>query len=338
MKKENHIGILIEKFRNGTVSHEELAVLLSYFRENQPQGELLDFYEHVWEKASGDNIEANSENSFSGILNEINREEGQPFGKTIRWTGNLWKYAALFIIAFAISWLVNNLVHDRKSAMATTYQNIEVPYGSRSKVELPDGSKVTLNAGSKLRYANGFGNTNRYVDLKGEAFFEVKKDLEHPFYVNTPGIKIKVTGTTFNVKAYPEEKSIETTLITGTIQLYNTGNPKEDVALAVLTPGQKALYEKGRDHEILVTDVLKPELAVAWTDDQFVFDNVSFEELAIRIERWYDVEIILNYPALKNARFSGRFDKETIEQAMKALTLVTPFHFKIEKNKISIYK
>jgi ferric-dicitrate binding protein FerR (iron transport regulator) len=337
MMKGKNIGYLIEKFRNGSVSDEELSVLLGYFKENEPEGELLEFYEQVWNRTSGESAQANPERSFPGLLSEINQEGGS-YEKPVRLWSNIWKYAALIVVTFSIAWLANNLVHNRNSGNVITYQNIEVPYGSRSKVELPDGSKVTLNAGSRLRYENGFGNSTRIVFLEGEAFFDVKKDSDHPFYVNTLGVRIKVTGTTFDVKAYPEEDNIEATLITGRVQMFMSNDQQEERPAAILYPGQKALYEKGKGREIRVSEVPKPELAIAWADDQFVFDNVSFEELSVRIARWYNVEIILNYPALKTARFSGRFDKETIEQAMKALTLVTPFHFSIEKNRITINK
>lgn len=356
MKGKLNIESLIEKFNQGTISHDELAVLIEYFRENNPSGELMSVYQHAWENAASEHSEINSAQLYSQVISRIDTDVEEE--KPARILANIWRYAAIFIVAFAISWFINNQTTNDKPA-SITYQNIEVPYGSKTKVQLPDGSYVTLNSGSKLKYANGFGDNSRTVFLEGEAFFDVNKNKAMPFYVNVSGIKIKVLGTTFNVKAYPEEKTVETTLITGSVQIYKADNETETTPMATLQPSEMAVYEKKSgelkksdsdvakvaeeiasvpEKEIEVQQNINTELSTAWKNNELVFNNERFEDLTKRIERWYNVEIELNHPGLKEARFSGKFDKETLEQAIKALTLVTPFQYKIEKNHIWIYK
>jgi len=361
MKHNIDIENLIGKFKTKSISHEELAVLVEYFKENDPGNELLNLYQKAWDNAAFEMNETNASKIYSSVLSKINVETGtyEISEKPSRFLNKFLKYAAVFLIAFSISWFINNQFKNWKAENAgITYQKIEVPYGSKTKVDLPDGSHVTLNSGSKLKYAASFGNKSRTVYLEGEAFFDVKKNSDLPFYVNVSGLKIKVLGTSFNVKAYPEEKTIETTLISGKVQIYNAGFDNEKNLIATLMPSQKAVYEKKsgqiaklekEDYSasdkaqvpvklIIIQNEVKVELTTAWKDNYLVFDNERFVDLTTRIERWYNVEIILNHPDLKNARFSGKFDKETIEQAMKALTFVTPFHYKIEKNKITITK
>lgn len=267
------------------------------------------------------------------------------------------KIAAIFILGFGISWMMHNQVNQRVNvADAIRYQKIYVPYGSKTKLELPDGTKVTLNSGSSLKYPLQFGIKTRDVFLEGEAYFDVKKDKTKPFYVNTAGIHIKVLGTSFNVKSYPEEKTVETTLITGSVQIYSDKNMKTDANPILLKPNQKAIYTKStgfianqnitdskkaeakvRIEPIRVQSIVKTELFTSWKDNRLEFDNELFRDVIVKMERWYNVEVDVNNSALKEARFSGKFDKENIEQAMKALVVVTPFRYEINKNKIRIY-
>lgn len=352
MKEIQYIEDLIAKFNRNDISPDEMALLLDYFKSHEPTNELMEVYQRVWESASASGSSINSEAAYSGIMKGIDQEK-IPVRKLTAFT--VIKYAAIFILAFGMSWFIHNAVNKSESH-SVSYQHIEVPYGSKSKIELPDGSIVTLNSGSRLRYRNNFGSDSRIVFLEGEAFFDVKKSKTVPFYVNAAGIKIKVLGTSFNVKAYPEEKTIETTLVTGRIEIYKSNTKDETQPLVTLNPSQKAIYERTSEaialtgtekaeetntsvpEKIQVQKDINPEQSTAWKDNWLVFDNEPFVDLITRMERWYDVEIELNHPGLKEARFSGRFDKETIEQALKALTIVTPFQYEIKKNKIFIYK
>jgi transmembrane sensor len=371
MKNELKIESLVYKFNIGAISLDELAALIAFLKHHEPDNAMLELYQKTWDNASNYSVDIKSQkiyNSISqklklnqnGSINNIGKEN--VFSPGLQFWSSTMKYAAIFVLAFGLSWVLHNLfTRNATESYTQQYQKIEVPYGSKSEVELPDGTRITLNSGSNLRYPVQFGTKTRTVYLQGEAFFEVKKDKLKPFFVNTSGISIKVLGTTFNVKAYPEEKTVETTLLTGSVEIFTPNGEKDNIPSVQLKPNQKAIYtklegiiiEKGKiKNEVdsiqvipqkissgfLVQNKVKTELFTAWKDNRLEFDNERFKDLIVKIERWYDVDIDLNYSALNEARFSGKFDKETIEQAMKALTLVTPFHYEIRKNRITITK
>ncbi len=362
MKEKGNIDDLIRKFKEGNISFEEFSLLSSYFKENEPKGEMLLFFEQIWTEAQRNDYGVADNSKLEKIKRKIRNENNKPSQPNLFL--RIVRYAAILFIGFGISYFFFSQGKNVPQQYISSYQQISVPYGSKSTVILPDGSTVILNSGSKLKYPNNFGNDSRMVTLEGEGYFDVKKDKKKPFFVNVSGIKVKVLGTTFNVKAYPEEESIETSLITGSIEIYKDDNSDEKTPLVVLKPNQRAILEKSsksilqvnnkkQDEQGKIFEPVKPALketisvktgaetiaSVAWKDNKLIFNNELFSDIVTRIERWYGVEIIVdNYRELEETRLSGKFDKETVEQAIEALRYATPFKFKIEKNIITITK
>jgi ferric-dicitrate binding protein FerR (iron transport regulator) len=362
MKVSDNIDDLIRKFKEGIISFEEFSSLSSHFTTNEPKGEILDYFDQLWNEAEEHkNIDADP-TKINRITRRIKASEPVELKREYNLLLRLTKYAAVLLIGFGISFFFSNKKKATPIISENTYQQISVPFGSKSSIILPDGSTVILNSGSKIKYPNNFGSQTRVVTLEGEGYFEVKKDTKKPFIVNASGIKIKVLGTTFNIKAYPDEKNIETSLITGSIEIYKDDNSSGKNPLIVLKPNQKAILEKtsqlvsvdkGKADENKIFEPIKHALkesiavksgnetktTIAWKDNKLIFNNELFSEITRRIERWYDVEItVIDYPELENTRLSGKFDKETVEQAIEALRYATPFKFKIEKNIITIKK
>lgn len=366
------IAKLIEKTKKGTLSNPEIHSLLDYLNDREPGVEIDSLYQRIWKETPEVNNDIDSKWIYQQILSKITVETGSSveresetsksylsLGNSKRFWLPLLRYAAVFVLAFALLWLFQP-IHPAKESVsfANQFQRVVVPYGSKTKVELPDGSVVTLNSGSSLRYAsNDFNNNKRNVLLEGEGFFEVKKDSSRPFYVNTPGTKVKVLGTTFNVKAYLDESTEEMTLVTGFVEIYAGSDIKEEEKPVMLKPNEKAVFVRSTG-KISRLDPLpenttaepvkletikhqsnaKTEQIISWKDNRLIFDNESFSSLVVKLERWYDVKISVNYPELNNARFTGKFDKETVEQVFNALVTVTPFRYEIRKNQIIITK
>lgn len=241
--------------------------------------------------------------------------------------------------------------------------------GSKTRLVLPDSTLVWLNAGSKLTYPNDFKHAPvRAVDLCGEAFFEVKHDEDHPFIIHTKYLDIRDIGTAFDVKAYPQDGVTEATLIRGVIEVALRKYPAEKL---VLKPNEKIAYysndannklkkytargsagvEKKSVHPAVNINVpLKIEKIIpvinpagdslvsetAWVNNQLVFRSEKFEDLAVRLERWYDVKINIQNGEVSDYTFTGIFQGETIEQALKELQMIRPFHFTMDKNNIEI--
>jgi ferric-dicitrate binding protein FerR (iron transport regulator) len=368
MENNMQIEKLTEKFRLGTISYEEMVFLLNYLKDKEPRSEILVYYQNVWDKAEEYRNDINSQSLYNQITRTIGISsdgsmQSKERRKEISLTGNIksiMRYAAVFILTFGLSWLVHGYFWNKTatSPIADQIQKVEVPLGSKSRIILPDGSVVTLNSGSSLKYStSNFNSGSRSVFLTGEGFFSIAKDSARPFYATTTGIKVKVLGTTFNIKAYPDENIEEATVVTGEVEIYASSDKKEKGKLIVLKPNQKAVFIKSENDFLpndnkMASPIIKPatlktvnlqtsskiEQTISWKEDKLIFDNEPFSNLVIRIERWYNVKIEVKYQELNSARFTGKFDKETLEQVLNALVTVTPFKYTIKQNIITITK
>jgi transmembrane sensor len=368
MENKMHIEELIKKFHQGTLSNEEMTFLLSYLKDKKPQHEILAYYQNMWDKPDEFKNDINSENLYNQIAKKIGISPEEKSETIIIPNKTLFtcqvrlalRYAAVFIFAFGLSWLIHLHFVNRTTISPVTVteqiQTMEVPYGSKSRIVLPDGSVVNLNSGSVLKYSStDFNSESRSVFLTGEGYFSVTKDSERPFYVSTTGIRLKVLGTTFNLKAYPDEETEEATLVSGKVEIYASNDNTETGKPVVLKPNQKAVFLKSEKRILpvdsaMISQTIAPvklqavklqpksitEQAISWKENQLVFDNEPFSSLVTRIERWYNVKLFVNYPELNSARFTGKFDKETLEQVLKALVTVTPFNYNIKQNLITI--
>jgi len=371
MEEKMQIEKLIEKFYLGSLTDNEMVFLLNYLRDKEPQNEILSHYLTMWDEAGKYNEEIDSNSIYDKIVRKVgfSRVSLKSVTKSPDRTGfrayiiAFMRYAAVFVFAFGLFWLTQSVLIKKttaaKTALGDQITRVEVPLGSKSRVILPDGSVVNLNSGSTLMYSSsGFDSLNRSVFLTGEGFFNVAKDTARPFYVTTPGIKFKVLGTTFNIKAYPDENTEEATLVTGSVEIYASADKVDNGNPIVLKPNQTAVFVKSGKviptidpSKVLVTKKnpvklkslnLQPasttEQIISWKENRLVFDNQKFSDLIVQIERWYDVKITVDYQELLSARFTGKFDKETIEQVLQALASVTPFNYKIKQNLITISK
>ena len=278
--------------------------------------------------------------------------------------------------------LLYSLSRHTRSTSSATDGNTEfsVTLGARRQLTLPDGTKVWLNAGSRLSYDSDMLRKDiRAVSLSGEAFFDVAKDKNHCFIIHTDKIAIRVLGTSFNVKAYPRDKITETTLMAGSVELTVNKRPYQKI---ILKPKEKfALLDNAPDNGIdgsldsatrgvigdaptdsasaksghtpgahranketlVIQDVVPIEVddkeyvkEVSWVEDNFVFQNETLEELAPKMERWFNVQIKIDNARIRALHFSGIFHKETIGQALSALQFIQPFKFKITDNHVYI--
>ncbi|MGE6356223.1 FecR family protein [Flavobacterium sp. NPDC079362] len=214
------------------------------------------------------------------------------------------------------------------------YNTLKVPYGKRFKLTLSDGTVVSLNSGTTLRYPEQFGiNGKRNVYLTGEAFFEVAKDKEHPFIVSANQVDVEVLGTKFNVSAYPENPTVNSTLVEGSIQMYEVEN-KQNVIL--LKPNQMATWQN--NSKKITTKEVDPAFYSAWTKGELAFKDTPFSTIAKIIQRTYDVEIINENTVLARQNFTGtiKISESSVENILELLKRDTPFNYSIKGNTITI--
>ena len=211
---------------------------------------------------------------------------------------------------------------------ATIYNTLLTPRGGEYQITLSDGTKVWLNASSSLRYPTQFNEQERRIYLSGEAYFEVAKDVAHPFIVSTGSMNLTVLGTKFNVNSYPDDPEQKTTLAEGAVRISNTvqeGGRPEDV---VLTPGMASVIQRG-DAGISVhtTDV---EASLAWKNGLFVFSNESLGAIMRRLSRWYDVEVKYDDDVNDRLHFTGRIRRyENITGILKLLEMTGKVRFSL---------
>ncbi|KUJ63505.1 iron dicitrate transport regulator FecR [Flavobacteriaceae bacterium CRH] len=221
-------------------------------------------------------------------------------------------------------------VQDEKVA----YNSLTVPYGKRFKLTLSDGTVVSLNSGTTLKYPEQFGlNGKRNVYLTGEAFFEVAKDKQHPFIVNANQAAIEVLGTKFNVSAYPENPTVNSTLVEGSIQMSEIADASNSVLLA---PNQMATWQN--NSKKFVTKAVDATFYSAWTKGELAFKDTPFSIIAKIIQRTYDVEIINENAVLAKQNFTGtiKISESSVENILELLKRDTPFNYTIEENTITI--
>lgn len=217
-------------------------------------------------------------------------------------------------------------------------------------IKLPDSSTVILNAGSELLLDKDFGRENRSVNLKGEALFEVQHDAEKPFIVGVEGYDVKVLGTVFNVKAYPGDKKSETSLISGKVEIYlkhtaaayKTLLPKEKFVivkdLETLKAASTPADIKPRSTAIMPLSYNRNQVNVetAWSQNRLVFENETFSDIRQKLERWFNVQIIFEDKIVEQYTFTATFEKEDINQVMKALQASYGFKYNIKGKEIKI--
>lgn len=240
-------------------------------------------------------------------------------------------------------------------------KSISTRNGARQHLLLPDGSSVWLNAGSRLLYdTTRFGDTVREVELSGEAFFDVVSVHQPaasggqaiPFIIHTPQIDVHVLGTAFNVKSYPGDAQTETSLVRGKVEvtIHNRSNEK-----IILRPNEKLVVANDpatepadgtpaytKSQPIVSLSKLSytgPDSIVAetaWIYNKLAFDNESFAEVAAKMERWYNVQFVFGNKQTQQLRFTGVFEKETLQQALDYMAITAPFHYSITNSKVII--
>src|SRR5215204_2722264 len=360
---ENRFWNLLAKKLSGDASLEELQELETLLKLNPQWIYAADIIESLWKSKDHHDPSFDSELAFEQHIDQL-KEKGINFTDLqtpVYFTDQISKpiltrkksYLLFGLSTIVILVLVFFLRSNNTSDIVTPppqkfYSEVSTRLGSKSKLILPDSSVVYLNAGSKLTYDKYFGSANRNATLSGEAYFDVKKSTV-PFIIHANGLQIKVLGTAFNVKSYPNEKTTETSLIRGRVEITNTKRPGE---VFILNPNEKLIISNelkeektGVKHKI-EPKVVKGALTVtadntvvetSWVENKLIFQDESFEEVARKMERWYNVRIEIKDEELGKLNVGGGpFENETIQQALVALQIAFQFKFTMNDNYIII--
>jgi ferric-dicitrate binding protein FerR (iron transport regulator) len=357
---------LISGYLNKELTATETNELVNWIKQNKVNKQYFDECCEIWitTKASLKNPGYNVQKGFWKFKQKIRAGEELRLGsdKTSLFRIMI-RYAAIFIIAFSISgFLFYYIGKNRVTYPKQGYSELVVPMGSRARFTLPDGTEVTLNAGSTLRYDNLFGLNERVVSLEGEGYFKVSKDASKSFIVRTSHVNITALGTEFNVKAYSVDKTVETTLVNGSIEVEPAVSSSK-YEITVLKPNQKLTFykedstfvdETAKQKEKIQPDIQRApvqkaisihrsvkenvnvEPVVSWKENRWIFEQKSLSQIAVELERKFDVQINFDSEHLKEFRFTGTIIAEPIEQVLEVMSISAPINFRLKGRVVTL--
>ncbi len=366
-RNSNHIEQIIARFLEGTISDEESDLFTAWLKESKENRKTYFSYKNVWLEAKTPDDQGFVDQSWNRLRLRTILRENDRRSITYGWHDYLVRFsiAASILILVGVS-LFFGTAARRLSRFDQTVHEIHVPLGSRTSVTLPDGTNVWLNAGSTLTYNAGFGRRNRDVSLVGEAYFDVQERRRLPLLVQTRDMDIRVLGTKFNVKAYPEENKTEATLVSGQIEVFLS---IDDVSARniMLSQNQRLIYSHVKKSVVFENTTIKehsdtlpakdkaPERLVvspgvvlahvrntdeyiSWKDGKLVFKSEPLKTLIPKLERFYNVNICFKDPSIQDNVYSGILQDVTIEEVMRAISVSSGIRFEIEKNQIILSK
>ena len=335
-------------------SKEELYELEQLIRDNPEWQALLNQARRAYHFKAVPIQTPDVDRSFSRhvqrLSNHLSRQPAPPVKrKLLRFSLIAGGIAASLLLVFLITNFFGKQHGSNEPANV-----ISTRYGSKSKVQLPDGTQVWLNADSKLTYSKDFGNQVREVSLAGEAFFDVQKDVDHPFVIHTHNLDIRVLGTAFNVRSYQNEKTSEATLIRGAIEVTLNNSPERKI---LMKPSDRLVVQNkaevntapaptrgdsaGAIYWVGKVDVKEKgnvSLETVWKKNSLAFKNETLENVAGRIEHWFNVKVSIADEELKTITYSCDFKDESLKEVMEALHLTGRFQYQIVKDSVLITK
>ena len=321
LEKEKYSN-LINKYLEGRLEPQEVRELKEWLENDKANRRLLNQVKSNWmpEKGSDETLEqASREMRYriqqnQALVNGFAQLE-KPKKKLLT---NVIRVAAIFIVGVLLTQALHMTVFAPPKGQSN-YCSVDADRGQKSKLTLPDGTRVWLNSESKIQFSTEGFLANRQVKLNGEAYFDVQHNDKKPFVVVTNDYNIEVLGTEFNVMAYEDLERTETALVEGKVKIKKGGKELD------LKPGQKAVFEANR----LSINTIDVEIASSWKRNELRYDAISFRELVFSLERWYDVQISLADTRLYDVKYSGVFkNDETIEEVLEALKYTTSINYK----------
>jgi transmembrane sensor len=357
---------LICSYLRGDLTTEETRELIDWIKLDKANKQTFDVYSELWItcRSISKNPGYGAQEGFWKFRQRIRKRDMQVTIPSKNKLLTTWmRYAAIFIIAFLTGGLLFYQFGHRSSSMSALGKSeLVIPMGSRAQFKLADGTVVTLNAGSILRTDNRFGIKERIVELEGEGYFVVAKDKTKPFMVKTPYLKVTALGTEFNIKAYSIDKTIETTLVNGSVKVESNSDISNG-EITILQPNQKLTFYK--ENSIIEDNSKKPagkpqteikpediqstasavrlvkeniniEQVVSWKESRWIFENQSLSQIAIELERRFDVQIHFTSERLKSFRFTGTILAEPIEQVLEVMTITSPINFKLNGRVVTL--
>ena len=373
---EERVWLLFSLQLSGEATPEEQKELNDLLKQYPDMGLRMEIMRNVW-KSKQESSPVNT-NNYDKHLQRLSNHLAEPvlqfetetddtmqevidINKRRRWVKWLWLPAGVAASLLLFFWVFSPAERKTENKSVSAKNTISTRSGSKSKIELPDGTQVWLNADSKLTYDQNFLGNAREVNLTGEAYFDVAHITSQtgqrvPFIIHTNSIDIKVLGTAFNVRCYPGEKTTETALIRGSVEITLHSSPDKKI---ILKPDEKLIVRNDNttiinkaiqkdssiDNEPVMTlSRIRPykndtsnHIETMWVKNKLAFENESFERMLPEIERWYNVTFVVKNESLKSLHFRGVFENKSLSDVMEALSIARGFHYEIRGDEVIIW-
>lgn len=329
--KETYIALL-DRFMRGETSAEEERRLLEWFQRSGSEKELEAFYRQRWERNEGEDLPAEVQNRiFRTIQDQLSAEKEKvtiPYGMSSVGRGRWyrWVMSAAAVLLLCLSVGTAGYFYRQSAALAERQYVVTADKGQRSTVVLPDGTKIWLNSHTRLTYQGDYGEDERVVNLDGEAYFEVAKDREHRFVVKAGGMEVEALGTEFNVKAYGEDDEVTTTLYEGKVQT------RANNRSTILQPDESLCFHRSTGEQIVRKD--DTEYNQMWRNNELAFRGETLEEIAVLMDRLYNVEVRFESENIKHYRFSGVIKNNSLENVFELISLTAPIAYSKDNDTI----
>jgi len=328
---------LIAKKLSGDITKTEEETLNTWLKASDENQDTFRIYSSIWSDTKIKRASENADKVFDGISaaileNEIVGSSHIP-GQS-RSISYLWRSIAAAILVLVVSiFILRNIDNKEKQSVTQSIQLIEksLPSGQKTKIFLPDGSEVWLNAESSLSYPERFDDVSRVVSLKGEAFFNVTKNPLKPFIVKTESMDITVLGTSFNVRCYNNEKITNVALEIGKV-LVETSDSKDNKYILFPGEGISVNNKLGKVSRYEVD----PKSAFQWKEGLLYFNKADFDEVINELSRWYGVEFIIENYNGEKWEYSAEFKNEYLINVLQSMSFSKGFKYEMDQNKVVV--
>ena len=339
-RKEIHkeeIDNLISKYLMGDIDTQSLKVLTEWSRESAENSLYVRNKIELWFSSgvAGSTTSFDKEKAFERFKARVEKatvaeKQKQRFVQSRSFRIFYRVAAAIFIILLPLAGYWGGM-ETVKSGFSDIV--VEAPMGALTKLYLPDGTLVWLNAGSKITYSQGFGVENRNLALEGEGYFEVKRNEKVPFEIRTKELDLTVLGTKFNFRNYTDDEEVVVNLLEGKVRLKNELVASADV---YMSPNEKVVLSKESGH--MVKTKINASNSNLWTKDELYFDELLLEDIAKQLSRSFNVKIEVA-DSLKNQRFYGSFRivGNSIEDILETISSTNRMKYKYENNRYVVY-
>ncbi len=322
---QSEIEELLPSYLSGDMPDKERAMIEDWRQESPENESIYQESCRAWEVIPLLK-EMEKFNSFEA-LTKVNKRLIK--AENSNWRTIIQHIAAILllpVLVYSGYQTIRNFSLKNQQKESVVMQTVSSRPGMVSEFSLPDGTKVWLNSGSELQFPMPFQSGLREVNLKGEAFFEVAKKIKQPFRVNTRELNIDVSGTSFNVISYEGEVKSEVILIEGQVTL-SAEVEKITKEFGELEPGQHAIYTA--ESQTISINKVDPEKYIAWLDGNLVFQDDPMQDVVKRLGRWFNVEIVIEDPAINEYIYKATFRNENLKQVLDLLKLSAPIDYRI---------